>query len=145
MTAKKMTKKTTSAIEILRDHVGQDAELENLVREEQIKFDIGCLIRELREDSGLTQAQLAEIVGTSQAQISRTEDADYEGSKLATIVSIAEALQETMTIVIGSRATTFVPLHEVEKRPSCLRTTRMAARSKRSVRGKKGGGKVPSH
>lgn len=52
---------------------------------------IGNKIQEVRNQKGLTQEQLAEMVGTSQKYISRIE-VGYHNVKLDTIVAIARAL-----------------------------------------------------
>jgi DNA-binding XRE family transcriptional regulator len=49
-------------------------------------------IRRLRTEAGLTQQQLAEMIGTTASAISRLEDADYEGHSLAMLRRIAGAL-----------------------------------------------------
>jgi DNA-binding XRE family transcriptional regulator len=49
-------------------------------------------IAELREKCGLTQAQLAERVGTTQAGISRLENPNYRNYSLATLEKVAAAL-----------------------------------------------------
>jgi ribosome-binding protein aMBF1 (putative translation factor) len=59
---------------------------------------LGDKIRLLREKAGLTQAQLAKKVGTQPSQISRIEDADYEGHSVDTLRRIATALHSTLRI-----------------------------------------------
>lgn len=43
------------------------------------QIDLALLFREMREDTGLTQAELARKVGTTQSVIARLEDAEYTG------------------------------------------------------------------
>ena len=43
------------------------------------QIDLALLVREIREDAGLTQAELAKKVGTTQSVIARLEDAEYSG------------------------------------------------------------------
>jgi ribosome-binding protein aMBF1 (putative translation factor) len=59
---------------------------------------LGDKIRVLRERAGLTQAQLAERIGTQPSQISRIEDADYAGHSVKTLRRIAKALHATLRI-----------------------------------------------
>lgn len=87
------TKKTDNAIEILRREREKDPELQELYEEEKIKYQIALAIRELREESGLTQEDLAKRIGTSQSTIARLEDTDYEGYSLQTLQRIADALK----------------------------------------------------
>ena len=42
------------------------------------QIDMAILVREMREDAGLTQVELARKVGTTQSVIARLEDAEWE-------------------------------------------------------------------
>ena len=80
----------TDAVEILRrDLIGNDPQA--AAEYEQVKADLAVArkIYGLREAAGLTQAQLAQRIGTSRTVISRLEDADYEGHSLAMLSRIA--------------------------------------------------------
>jgi ribosome-binding protein aMBF1 (putative translation factor) len=55
------------------------------------QIDLALLVREMREDKGLTQAELAKKVGTTQSVIARLEDAEYKGHSLAMLERIAMA------------------------------------------------------
>jgi len=46
------------------------------------QIDLALLVREMREDAGLTQSELARKVGTTQSVIGRLEDAEYAGHSL---------------------------------------------------------------
>jgi ribosome-binding protein aMBF1 (putative translation factor) len=59
---------------------------------------IGDMIRSLREAAGLTQAELAQRVGTQPSQICRIEDADYDGHSVETLRRIAQALHKRLKI-----------------------------------------------
>ena len=52
----------------------------------------------LRLRAGLTQRQLADLVGTTASAICRLEDADYEGHSLAMLNRIAAALKQRVEI-----------------------------------------------
>jgi ribosome-binding protein aMBF1 (putative translation factor) len=67
-------------------------------------WDIAFQIRDLREQAGLTQKQLAELVGTKQSNIARIENADYTGYTLKTLEKIASALKAKLQIKIVSDA-----------------------------------------
>lgn len=49
-------------------------------------------LRELREQAGLTQAQLAQRIGVGQRQVSKIEHGDLDNTKLGTIRSYLEAV-----------------------------------------------------
>ena len=86
-------KRTIDAGEILHSLFVKDdpKRLAALERERQ-KLQIAGQIYELRTRAKLSQAELAEMVGTTQSVISRLEDADYEGHSLSTLRRIAKAL-----------------------------------------------------
>lgn len=60
-------------------------------------------LRELREQAGLTQAQLAARIGVGQRQVSKIENGDLDNAKVGTIRRYLEAVGGGMTIeyVIG--------------------------------------------
>ncbi|MGF1541724.1 MAG: multiprotein-bridging factor 1 family protein, partial [Pleurocapsa sp.] len=56
------------------------------------------LIYDARQKAGLTQQQLAELVGTTQSVIDDLEEADYEGNSLIMLHKIAIALKQKLTL-----------------------------------------------
>ena len=55
------------------------------------QIDLALLVREMREDAGLTQSELARKIGTTQSAIARLEDAEYAGHSLTMLERIAMA------------------------------------------------------
>ena len=55
------------------------------------QIDLALLVREMRENAGLTQADLARKVGSTQSAIARLEDAEYTGHSLTMLERIAVA------------------------------------------------------
>jgi ribosome-binding protein aMBF1 (putative translation factor) len=53
------------------------------------QIDLALLVREMREDAGLTQTELAKKAGTTQSVIARLEDAEYTGHTLTMLERIA--------------------------------------------------------
>jgi transcriptional regulator with XRE-family HTH domain len=84
--------KTSDAVEILRRRYGQTPEAEQSREEERIKSLAALAIYQARTTAGLTQKQLADLVGTKQPVIARLEDADYEGHTITMLSRIAHAL-----------------------------------------------------
>lgn len=95
----KENKKTSMAKVILRKRYikGDKKRLESLALERQ-NADIAEQIYILRMQAGLSQSQLAELVGTTQSVISRLEDADYTGHSLAMLRKIGLALHQRLEI-----------------------------------------------
>ncbi len=88
-----MRNKQTDAVSILhRRYIGNDPAPLALVRRERINAEVAALIGDSRNRAGLSQTQLARLVGTTQSVISRLEDADYTGHSLTMLARIAEAL-----------------------------------------------------
>jgi DNA-binding XRE family transcriptional regulator len=95
----KKRKPTTDAVEILhrRYYEGRPERLAAL-EEARANAEIARKIYALRTKAGLTQRQLAKLVGTSASAICRLEDADYEGHSLAMLRRIAAALDKRVEI-----------------------------------------------
>jgi ribosome-binding protein aMBF1 (putative translation factor) len=95
----KRTKPVIDAVEILhrRFYEGKPGRLKNL-EEARANEDAARIIQELRAAAGLTQAQLAKLIGTTASVICRLEDADYEGHSLAMLRRIAGALNQQVEI-----------------------------------------------
>jgi len=98
MRAKSETKKTTDAVAILDRMAGESAELRRLTAEARVNAAVAQLIYAARTKAGLSQADLAERIGTKQSVISRLEDADYEGHSLSMLHRIAAALGQCIEI-----------------------------------------------
>ena len=60
-------------------------------------FKIGVLLRQAREDSGLTQAQIAQQLGTKKSAISRLEN-HAEDVRLSTLHAYAQAVGARLQI-----------------------------------------------
>ena len=63
-------------------------------------WDIAFQVYDLRKKAGLTQTQLAKIVGTKQSNIARIESADYRGYTLKTLEKVTRALKAKLEIRI---------------------------------------------
>lgn len=90
---------TTDAVEILhhRYYEGRPERLAAL-EEARANESVARKITALRLKAGLTQRQMAKLVGTTASVICRLEDADYEGHSLAMLHRIAEALDQRVEI-----------------------------------------------
>lgn len=88
----KRRKTTTNALDIIRQETGVDARTDPNVQAFRRPYEIAQMIYDARTSAGLTQKQLADLIGTKQPVISQLESADYEGQSLAMLERIAEAL-----------------------------------------------------
>jgi len=83
-------------------NIGDDPDRIAAFEEAGVSAEIARQIYALRKQAGLTQRQLADLVGTQHSVISRLEDDDYEGHSLSMLRRIASALGQRIVI-------TFVP------------------------------------
>ena len=88
-----------NAVEILhrRYYEGKPKRMAEL-EETRANDEVARRICALRTKAGLTQRQLAKLVGTTASVICRLEDADYEGHSLAMLRRIAAALEKRVEI-----------------------------------------------
>lgn len=93
-----MVTKTKDALKIIDRITGDDEELKRLIDEETVNAQVARMIYEARTKAGLTQQQLAKLVGTKQPVITRLEDADYGGHSLSMLQRIAAALNKRVEI-----------------------------------------------
>ena len=96
------TKKVKSAaLQFVYDHyIKGDPERGASFENEVLNAKIAREIYDLRTKAGLSQRQLAKIVGTTASVICRLEDADYEGHSLSMLQRIAAALDSRVEIRI---------------------------------------------
>lgn len=97
--AKAKKRQTTDAVEILhrRYYAGKPERLAALVSA-RANDHVARKITALRTEAGLSQRQLARLVGTTASVICRLEDAEYEGHSLAMLNRIAAALNRRVEI-----------------------------------------------
>jgi DNA-binding XRE family transcriptional regulator len=69
----------------------KDPEFKAHYKEERQALKLAMKIAKLREKKGLSQQQLAKLIGTSQKAIFRIESVEYEGFTLKTLEKLAEA------------------------------------------------------
>ncbi|MBI1760157.1 MAG: XRE family transcriptional regulator [Acidobacteria bacterium] len=102
-------KKTSDALAILhrRYYAGKPERLAEL-EEARANDSVARKITALREKAGLSQRQLAKLIGTTASVICRLENAEYEGHSLAMLNRIAAALDQRLEI-------RFVPLRKERK------------------------------
>lgn len=99
MATKKKMK--SAALQFVYDHhIQGDPEREASFENEVLNAKIAREIYDLRAQAGVSQRQLAKVVGTTASVICRLEDADYEGHSLSMLQRIAAALDSRVDIRI---------------------------------------------
>jgi transcriptional regulator with XRE-family HTH domain len=101
MTSKKESEDAVSLL--YKEYVEGDPEAELLYRVYKKNIELSDQLVEMRNASGLSQKELAKLVGTTQSAISRLENADYSGRSLNTVLKIAEALDYETNIRFYSK------------------------------------------
>ena len=91
-------KRTTDAVEIMEDMIGDDQQLHQMYAEAYINAHVAQLVYDARTEAGLTQTQLANLIGTKSSVIADLEDADYEGHSLTILNRIASVLKRKVII-----------------------------------------------
>jgi DNA-binding XRE family transcriptional regulator len=95
----KKRKRTSDAVEIIhRLHYEGRPERMAELAEAEANDTVARKIYALRKRAGLTQQQLAKLVGTTTSVICRLEDADYQGHSLAMLRRIANALNKRVEL-----------------------------------------------
>lgn len=90
---------TTNFTKYVEEELAKDPSLKNELDKAGFAIDIAVQIHALRRKRGLTQKQLAGVIGVKQSNIARLEDADYRGYSLQTLEKIAQALDALVDII----------------------------------------------
>lgn len=84
--------RTRNALRILDRLTGPGPSVRRDIRTARINLEVARMIYDARTRAGLSQRELAELMGTKQPVIARLEDAEYEGHSLTMLQRIAAAL-----------------------------------------------------
>jgi DNA-binding XRE family transcriptional regulator len=104
-------KTTTDAVQILhRRYFEGKPDMLAALEEARANDEVARKIFELRTKAGLTQRQLAKLVGTTPSVICLLEEADYQGHSLSLLRRIAAALNRRVEI-------RFVPISRIAQHP----------------------------
>jgi DNA-binding XRE family transcriptional regulator len=83
-----------------RARLHTDPEYQRIYEEEAAKGELWLQLVEARQTAGLTQEQMAERIGVSQAQVSRIEKEGYDAYTLNTLRRYVKALGEGFTLSV---------------------------------------------
>lgn len=93
-----MMKKNLSLDELLNESL-KDPEFKKEYEKDCADLESSVAIMKAREDSGLTQAQLAEKAGVPQSTVARIERGSSTSTR--TLQKLAQAMGKTMKIVVS--------------------------------------------
>lgn len=92
-------KKKFDTMKYLRDrYIGTDPDRLAQLERERLNLDLAQAIYDLRTKAGLTQRELAKMVGTTASVICQLEDSDYQGHSLSMLQRIAAALDRRVEV-----------------------------------------------
>lgn len=90
---------TSDAVEILHRRYYQDRpDRVAALEEARVNDGVARKLTSLRLQAGLSQRQLAKLVGTTASAICRLENADYEGHSLVMLNRIATVMKQRVEI-----------------------------------------------
>jgi ribosome-binding protein aMBF1 (putative translation factor) len=90
--------RSKDALRILRRVTGDNETIKAGIAQEKINFEVAQMIYDARMKAGLSQSELAGLIGSKQPVIARLEDADYEGHSLTMLQKIAAALEQRLEL-----------------------------------------------
>jgi transcriptional regulator with XRE-family HTH domain len=105
-------RKTTNFDRYLARHL-RDPAFVRRYRGAEEEWNVALQLVALREARGLTQREVARLVGTSQQQISRMESAKYQGHSLSILRKVVAALGGSVRVIIE-------PTRNSRPRPSTI-------------------------
>jgi ribosome-binding protein aMBF1 (putative translation factor) len=96
---KNRTTRTSDALVILEHlYVKNKPERLAALHQAETDFDVAQQLYDLRTSAGLSQRELAKLVGTTASVICQLEDADYQGHSLRMLHRIATALKQRVIV-----------------------------------------------
>lgn len=91
----------TNFKDYLKEKIRQKPNLEQEIKKARKAVEIAHQIYKLRKEKGLTQKELAKIIGVSQSNIARMESADYNHYTMDTLYKVARGLDADLNIFIN--------------------------------------------
>lgn len=78
----------------------KDPSLKEEFKKTDLALDIAGQVHDLRKRAGLTQEELANLMGTSQPHVARIESADYKSYSRKTLEKVAKALKARLEVKV---------------------------------------------
>ncbi|MEO7994342.1 MAG: helix-turn-helix transcriptional regulator [bacterium] len=100
----KAGQKTKSLVEALNFVIGDDPEMKEMIARARRRRELAERIYAARMKRGLSQVELAKLVGTSQSTIARIEQANTtSGPTVKTLERLAFALDLNLTVSLSEK------------------------------------------
>jgi ribosome-binding protein aMBF1 (putative translation factor) len=90
--------KTKDALRILEQVTGNSEPIKAGIAKAKVNLEVAQMIHDARTKAGLSQSELAALIGSRQPVIARLENADYEGHSLTLLRRIAAALGQRLEL-----------------------------------------------
>jgi len=90
--------KTKDALKILERITGNNEVVKAGIAAARTNIEVAQTIYDARTRAGLSQSELAALIGSRQPVIARLEDADYRGHSLTMLRRIAAALEQRLEV-----------------------------------------------
>ena len=90
--------KTKNALKVLDRMTGKSPRVRREIANARTNMEVAQMIYDARTKAGLSQRELAELVGSRQSVIARLEDADYKGHSLSMLQKIGNALGQQLEL-----------------------------------------------
>lgn len=100
------TREESSALEFLDSLIEDTPDVRRAARRERLRLELARFMKKARDEAGLTQQQVAKVLGVTQAWVSKLESANYD-HKLESVLSYFDALEAEMSLSVDVGATTF--------------------------------------
>ena len=90
--------RTKDALKILARVTGRNSTVRQGIGNARINLEVAQMIYDARTEAGMSQRELAELLGSRQSVIARLEDADYRGHSLTMLQRIGNALGQRLEL-----------------------------------------------
>jgi transcriptional regulator with XRE-family HTH domain len=110
-----MARKTKNFADVIRRKLAANPTLAAEIEEERLGADIASGLFALRNEAGISQAELARRIGTQQPAIARLEDSDYDGHSFSMVKRIAKEFGKRVSIQFLPASTAMASPKEFQK------------------------------
>jgi transcriptional regulator with XRE-family HTH domain len=118
-----MARKGTTLSDVVREEMKSPTFAREYAERRRVQ-EIARAVRSMRESSGLSQADLARLIGTKQPAIARLETSQHNTPQWQTLDRIAMALSKQVTLSLG----------DIEEGKPVVRITSRKTRATRATR-----------